>query len=173
MFDKVLGGYDFLKKYFPELASHIDTLTADAKEKVIKQVEPELRKVVERQTRNVTDIKGSFLDRVNASDDSQDRLINREIVKAKNMGRASFLRDVEKAKGDYLYMEKSMPPLALSSSELVTAWDNGYCGAEAAFRAGKEKKEWVNTLFWTGVKVGIGIGMGVVLARWLSSGRGK
>ena len=128
-----------------------------------------MRKVVEQRTKNVSDIKGSFLDRVTSQSNVNDN-ISREVLSARKMGRSAFQNDVKKVNGDYRFIDKSLPPASLGSDELVTAWDDGYGEAEVLYRTESEKKEWKKMIFWTGVKVGIGIGIGIYVSRLFKKG---
>ena len=65
MLDEFEKLYALMRKYLPELANHADTLIGTEKEKFIQGIEPVVKQFVEQRTRNVSDIKSSFADKVN------------------------------------------------------------------------------------------------------------
>lgn len=65
MLDELENLYALMRKYTPELADQADTLLSAEKEKFIKSVEPAIKQFVEKRTRNVSDIKSSFNDKIN------------------------------------------------------------------------------------------------------------
>lgn len=67
MLDEIEKLYALMRKYIPELADQADTLLSAEKEKFIKSVEPAIKQFVEKRTRNVSDIKSSFNDKINES----------------------------------------------------------------------------------------------------------
>lgn len=65
MLDELENLYTLMRKYTPELADQADALLSAEKEKFIKSVEPVIKQFVEKRTRNVSDIKSSFNDKIN------------------------------------------------------------------------------------------------------------
>ncbi|MCR4292999.1 MAG: hypothetical protein NUV76_09005 [Candidatus Kuenenia sp.] len=66
MLDEIGKLYSLMRKHLPQLADHADALVGAEKEKFVKGVEPYIKQFVENRTKNVTDIKSSFAERVNS-----------------------------------------------------------------------------------------------------------
>jgi len=65
MLDDLEKLYVLMRKHLPELANYTDTLIGTEKEKFIQSVEPVVKQFIEQRTKNVSDIKNSFAEKVN------------------------------------------------------------------------------------------------------------